>query len=435
MSSLSGLSVNELADEIRTWAGRVAAGEAHLLTLIAEFDRREGWAGPGLLSCAHWLSWQTGLSPNAARERVRVARRLEELATIAAAFGAGRMSWSQVRAVTRVATADDEANWVELAKHSSAAQLERVVRGVRRVRRVEEAEADPEMAAYRLRTRTRYDDDGTLVITIRASAQDGAVILAALEAKRARARPAAREGCGRRGGPGRSRGDGGRRTVGGDVRAGRAGRSRGNADGAVDPTPAPQDASLPYTREEFLAAWNNSPYRVHDLLLEGDTVDERDARLARTRGKQPVSDVSAETSAATQDARPMRATDGEALLAMAQAALDAERVAHPDVARRSRSRLTAHIDPLSGWARLPDGELLPPTSLSAVLKTLPGRGGVVRLRPLSAADLTRHDLGRSSRVPSQALRDLLGALDGAARPSRRLLVGRRIDRPGEPRPS
>ncbi|MDN4860098.1 DUF222 domain-containing protein, partial [Klebsiella pneumoniae] len=64
-----------------------------------------GWAGPGMLSCAHWLSWRTGLSPGAAREQVRVARRLEELPALAAAFGDGRVSYSKVRAITRVRAA------------------------------------------------------------------------------------------------------------------------------------------------------------------------------------------------------------------------------------------------------------------------------------------------------------------------------------------
>jgi hypothetical protein len=47
-----------------------------------------------------------------------------------------------------------------------------------------------------------------------------------------------------------------------------------------------------------------------------------------------------------------------------------------------------------------------------VLRSLPGRGGVVRLRPLTQSDLTRHDLGRRTREVSQPLRELLGALDG-----------------------
>jgi len=59
MTNLTDFSDDEVADAITTWAGRIAAGEARLLRLIGEFDRREAWSRPGLLSCAHWLSWIT----------------------------------------------------------------------------------------------------------------------------------------------------------------------------------------------------------------------------------------------------------------------------------------------------------------------------------------------------------------------------------------
>ena len=100
MTSLSGLTVDELADGICLRAGRIAAAEAELLVWIGEFDARGGWAGVGMTSCAVWLSWRTGLSPVAARERVRVARALRERPFLAEAFGNGLMSWSKVRART-----------------------------------------------------------------------------------------------------------------------------------------------------------------------------------------------------------------------------------------------------------------------------------------------------------------------------------------------
>jgi len=79
MENLAALSDEQLVDGILTWSGRIAAGEARLLALIGEFDRREAWGGVGLLSSAHWLSWRTSLSPSAAREKVRVARALIDL--------------------------------------------------------------------------------------------------------------------------------------------------------------------------------------------------------------------------------------------------------------------------------------------------------------------------------------------------------------------
>src|SRR3954451_876 len=185
MTSLANRTITELADGICLRAGRIAAAQAELLTWIAEFDRREGWSGTGLLSCAHWLSWRIGLSPSAAREQVRVARRLEDLPEVAAAFADGRASYSKVRAVTRVAEPDDGIDWVELARHSSAAQLEKIVRGVRRARANEAAEADPETAAWKLRTRTRFDDNGNFILTIPGPAQHLPVLQAGIAAKRA----------------------------------------------------------------------------------------------------------------------------------------------------------------------------------------------------------------------------------------------------------
>lgn len=121
----------------------------------------------------------------AAREQVRVGRRLEDLPQIAEAFAAGRLSYSKVRAITRIAEPEDGVDWVALGRHSSAAQLENVVRGMRRAKANEEAIADPEAAAWSLRTRVRYDDNGNFSYTISGPAELLPMIQAGIEAKRA----------------------------------------------------------------------------------------------------------------------------------------------------------------------------------------------------------------------------------------------------------
>ena len=122
----------DLAAAITAGAVRLAAATATWLRLVAEFDRRGGWHGTGILSCAHWLAWQCGLGPGAAREHVRVARALVHLAQIEAAFAAGRLSYSKVRALTRIAAPDCEAALVEFALHATASQTERFCRQWRR---------------------------------------------------------------------------------------------------------------------------------------------------------------------------------------------------------------------------------------------------------------------------------------------------------------
>src|SRR3954452_16639854 len=131
-------SIEELAGEIRFWAVRLAAATAAWLGLVAEFDEREGWGGVGIVSCAHWLAWQCGMSPGTAREHVRVARALTGLPLLAAAFAEGRLSHSKVRALTRIAEPDSEASLLELAIETTASQTERFVRSWRRADAVDQ---------------------------------------------------------------------------------------------------------------------------------------------------------------------------------------------------------------------------------------------------------------------------------------------------------
>jgi len=92
-----------LGDEIAELSAHIEVATARLLDMIRDFDARCGW-GNGFKSCAEWLSWRVGMDLGAAYERVRVARALPKLPLIGAAFARGEVSYSKVRAVTRVAT-------------------------------------------------------------------------------------------------------------------------------------------------------------------------------------------------------------------------------------------------------------------------------------------------------------------------------------------
>src|SRR5690606_2656993 len=120
---------DRLADEIAEVSSHIDAATHRLLTLIRRFDTGGGWAVHGALSCAHWLNWRIGLDLGAARERVRVARALGELPVLDDALRRGLVSYSKVRAMTRVATRDNEATLLEMAQHATASQLEKICRG------------------------------------------------------------------------------------------------------------------------------------------------------------------------------------------------------------------------------------------------------------------------------------------------------------------
>lgn len=166
--------LDDVETEICTLAGQIAAATARFLTLIADFDTRRGWASWQLHSCAQWLSWKAGVSLHTAREYVRVAGALTDLPLIAAAFAAGTLSYSKVRALTRVATPDTEESLLRIALQSPAAHLDRLCRGLAKQTRTPTEDAD------RCTGRWFYDDDGTLVVTARFRPEDGARFLAAL---------------------------------------------------------------------------------------------------------------------------------------------------------------------------------------------------------------------------------------------------------------
>ena len=108
----TGMSTKErMGEEIATLAARIDAATYELLVLIRKFDEEEGWSC-GFLTCAHWLTWRIGLAPGAARERVRVARALGDLPLISEAMRRGELSYSKVRALTRIATPDTEQSLV-----------------------------------------------------------------------------------------------------------------------------------------------------------------------------------------------------------------------------------------------------------------------------------------------------------------------------------
>jgi hypothetical protein len=180
-ADLEHIPLERVEDEIAELASHIYAGTCRWLELIAEFDRREGWGPSGCRSCAEWISWRCAVGSRAAREHLRVARRLAHLPPNHEAFSRGELSYAKVRALTRVAEAGTEEALLELAGYTTAAQLERLVRAYRRVTTDEanETHADRYVTWH-------WDEDGSFCIHGRLAPEDGAVVLSALEAERDR---------------------------------------------------------------------------------------------------------------------------------------------------------------------------------------------------------------------------------------------------------
>jgi len=174
------LTLGELELEITELAAHLNAAQYRFLRLIAEFERRKGWSDGATQSCAHWLNWKCGIDLGAAREKVRVAQALEGLPRIAAAMAEGRLSYSKVRALTRVACASTEGYFLDIALHGTAAHVEVLVRQYRRA--LEAREPAREARQHALRgIQYYYDEDGSLVLKGRLPAEAGALFVKALE--------------------------------------------------------------------------------------------------------------------------------------------------------------------------------------------------------------------------------------------------------------
>ncbi len=172
--------LDELAAEICTLSGHINAADHRLLELVAEFDRRNGWSDGATQSCAHWLNWKCGIAMGAAREKVRVARALEKLPKITAAMKSGGLSYSKVREITRVASAETEDYLLMIAEYGTAAHVERLVRAYRRCKEAEELSREARQQETRS-VNYRYDDDGSLILTCRLPAEAGVRMLKAID--------------------------------------------------------------------------------------------------------------------------------------------------------------------------------------------------------------------------------------------------------------
>ena len=161
---------------IQHQAAVIAQATCEFLLMLTEFDAREGVRFyEGLKSTAHWLGWACSMAAGTAREHLRVARALPELPLTVAEFGAGRLSYSKVREITRVVGRVEEEVLVEMARAMTAAQLSRTISSFRAV---DGSRLDQES---RREARWHVREDGMVEIRAVLPAETGAELLTALD--------------------------------------------------------------------------------------------------------------------------------------------------------------------------------------------------------------------------------------------------------------
>jgi hypothetical protein len=178
---ISEVSTPDLIDQITELAGHLNAANARWLALIAEFDRRRAWEEWGVKSCAHWINWKCGLALGAAREKLRTAHALTQLPRIAGAMSEGKISFSKVRAMTRVADKSNEDYLLNVALNGTANHVEKLVRSYR------QAQESQELSRETQQQRNQslwwfHEPDGSLTIKGRLPAEIAALFIKALQA-------------------------------------------------------------------------------------------------------------------------------------------------------------------------------------------------------------------------------------------------------------
>ena len=175
--------IDDLDRAIVNLSARINAETYELIVLIRQFDERTGWLKWGLGSCAEWLHWRCDFSMNAAREKVRVAHALKTMPDIATAFATGTLSYSKVRAMTRVAGVCNEAELLSFALKTTTARVEERCRELKCGTADSLGGAQRAFANRSLRV-TRNAERGMMTITIELPMETGELVEKAIDKAR-----------------------------------------------------------------------------------------------------------------------------------------------------------------------------------------------------------------------------------------------------------
>jgi hypothetical protein len=173
-------SIDELDAAIRRLVRQRNAQCYELLVLVREVDDRFGFKQWGCKTCAEWLAYRTGIDLSTAREQVRTAHALRSLPAISAAFAEGRLTYTKVRALTRVADRSQEDLLLAYALDTTAENVEERCRQMRNVR-PESAHHAQRAWANRSLTLWRDETRGVMRLRLEVPIEEGELIAKAID--------------------------------------------------------------------------------------------------------------------------------------------------------------------------------------------------------------------------------------------------------------
>lgn len=151
----------DLSVAIDSWS----TSQRQVVGLAADFAESHEWAGSGAATAAHWIAATADIEVCTAREWIRVGKRLRALPQISDAFANDLVSYSKVRALSRLATADNEEELLSIAASVPAGQLGRALAAW-----VGRTSGDAELEKYQQQQRSvtwRAEPDGMVAFNLR----------------------------------------------------------------------------------------------------------------------------------------------------------------------------------------------------------------------------------------------------------------------------
>lgn len=113
--------------QLKRVAKRRAALDREELQLIREAIRLALWRHVGMASIREYLERECGYGPHVASERVRVAEALDSMPALEHALGEGELSYSALRAITRIATNRTERAWIAACRGKNQREIEELL--------------------------------------------------------------------------------------------------------------------------------------------------------------------------------------------------------------------------------------------------------------------------------------------------------------------
>ncbi len=120
-----------IRQRLKAVSHEITSHHADLLELLVRFDDLEGWKTSDARHCAAWMNFEIGAGIQSGWEYLRVGRKLRTLPTLRALFRAGKLSWSTVRLISRVADEDNERTFCHAALDASVSGVKRLCAGYR----------------------------------------------------------------------------------------------------------------------------------------------------------------------------------------------------------------------------------------------------------------------------------------------------------------